>query len=118
MKGYDVHAPFGSDRDQELEKRKHRAALYLSVHKGLLQKEEYLRAYNKLLDEYAREFAYNILKKPIALVSEEERAVESASLESEASTISKKKLERYIEDVEYIVEWVKSGKSLIVYIDD
>ncbi len=106
---------FGSDRNQTFERRKHRAALYINAHKELLQQAEYLTTYNKILDEYAREFAYIALKNPIAVVSDEERESESSMLDFEVSTLDKEKIERYKEDAIYIVDWVKSGKSLVVY---
>lgn len=112
---YYKNTPFGSDRDQTFERRKHRAALYINTHKELLKQKEYLTTYNKILDEYAREFAYIALKKPIAVVSDKERESESFMLDEEANTLDKEKIEQYKEDAIYVVDWVKSGKSLIVY---
>ena len=50
------------------------------------------------------------------VVSDQERENERFILETFISDISKKKMESYKADAEYIVEWVKSGKNLIVYI--
>ena len=113
---YDPDAPFGYDRDERHEERKKHAALYMTAHKELLENADYLKAYNRILDEYAREYAYVILEKPISVVSDQERENERFILETFISDISKKKMESYKADAEYIVEWVKSGKNLIVYI--
>lgn len=113
---YDPDAPFGYDRDERHEERKKHAALYITAHKELLENADYLKAYNRILDEYAREYAYVILEKPITVVSDQERENERFILETFISDISKKKMESYKADAEYIVEWVKSGKNLIVYI--
>ena len=115
MNYYDKNVPFGSDRDRTFEQRKHNAALYITAHKELLQQAEFRTAYNKILDEYAREFAYIALQKPIADVSDQERESESAMLEFEAVNLGKEKIERYKDDAAYVVDWVKSGKSLIIY---
>lgn len=74
MDTYDEDAPFGNDRDQALERRKRRAALYITAHKELLKQQDYLSAYNKILDEYAREYAYVCLQQPISVVSEKLKA--------------------------------------------
>lgn len=116
MDTYDEDAPFGSDRDQALEKRKRRAALYITAHKELLKQQDYLSAYNKILDEYAREYAYVCLQQPISVVTDKERENESLSLAFEIACLGKKKVERYKNDAIYIVDWVKSGKNLIVYL--
>ena len=115
MKYYDENAPFGSDRNQAFERKKRRAALYLNAHKELLEQEDYLKAYNKILDEYAREFAYNVLQKPIALVSVKEREAESSRLNFQAELLSKEEIEKFQNDAMYITDWVKSGKPLIIY---
>lgn len=113
---YDPDAPFKSDRDERHEDRKRNAALYITAHKELLKNADYLIAYNKILDEYAREFAYTVLNHPISVVSDKERESESSILATFIHDISKKKMESYKADAEYIVEWVKSGKNLIVYV--
>lgn len=113
---YDENAPFGDDRDYKHEQRKRRAALYIHIHKELLKDADYLKTYNKILDEYAREYAYNVLKKPISIVSDEERELESSTLDFQIACLGKRKVERYKDDAVYIVDWVKSGKNLIVYI--
>ena len=113
---YNPDASFGDDRDETHERRKHRAAVYIAAHKALLKDADYLNAYTKILDEYAREFAYNIQKKPISIVSDEDRDTQIFALEFEAKCLGKKKVEHYKEDAIYIVDWVKSGKNLIVYI--
>lgn len=113
---YDPDAPFKSDRDEQHEDRKKHAALYITAHKELLKDADYLTAYNKILDEYAREFAYTVLNHPISVVSNKERESESSILASFIPDISKKKMESYKADAEYIVEWVKSGKNLIVHV--
>ena len=83
----------------------------------ITESEENLQAWQSfILDEYAREYAYVILGKPITVVSDQERENERFILETFISDISKKKKESYKADAEYIVEWVKSGKNLIVYI--
>ena len=46
----------------------------------------------------------------------QERENERFILETFISDISKKKMESYKSDAEHIVEWVKSGKNLIVYV--
>lgn len=115
-KRYDPTAPFGSDRDEAHEQRKHRAAVYFCAHPQLLKDADNLKAYTKILDEYAREFAYNILKKPISVVSDEDRDIQIFALDFEAKCLGKKKVERYKEDAQYIVDWVKQGNSLIVYL--
>ena len=62
------------DRDDRHEEIKKHAALYICAHKELLKKSDYRIAYNKLLDEYARDYAYHVLEKPITVVTDEERA--------------------------------------------
>ena len=112
---YNPNAPIGDDRDEVHERRKRRAAVYMAAHKSLLKKEEYLTAYTKILDEYAREFSYHMHGKPLSVVSDDDRDTQIFSLEFEANCLGKKKVDRYKEDAEYIVDWVKAGKSLIVY---
>ena len=113
---YNPNAPFGDDRDEQHERKKHRAAVYFCAHKELLKDADCLNAYIKILDEYAREFAYNIQKQPISIVSDEDRDIQIFALEFEAQCLGKKKVERYKDDAMYIVDWVKTGKSLIVYV--
>lgn len=62
------------ERDGKHEESKKHAALYICAHKELLKKSDYRIAYNKLLEEYARDYAYHVLEKPITVVSDEERA--------------------------------------------
>lgn len=114
---YDPKAPFGDDRDETHERKKRRAAVYIAAHKALLKDADYLNAYTKILDEYAREFAYHVYNKPISVVSDDDRDTQIFSLEFEATCLGKKEVARFKEDAIYIVDWVKSGKSLIVYKD-
>ena len=103
------------ERDGKHEEIKRHAALYICAHKELLQKPDYLIAYNKLLEEYARDYAYHVLEKPITVVSDEERAFLDSALDFELSIIEKNEVQNYKKDAIYIVDWVKSGKNLIVY---
>lgn len=103
------------DRDYKHEEIKHHAALYICAHKELLQDEDYRIAYNKILDEYARDFAYHALRKPITVVSDEEREFSDSSLAFELCLTEKSEVQTYEKDAIYIVNWVKSGKNLIVY---
>lgn len=103
------------NRDDKHEEIKKHAALYICAHKELLKKPDYRIAYNKLLDEYARDYAYHVLEKPITVVSDEERAFLDSALDFELSIIEKNEVQKYKKDAIYIVDWVKSGKNLIVY---
>ena len=80
-----------------------------------MQKPDYLIAYNKLLEEYARDYAYHVLEKPITVVGDEERAFLDSALDFELSIIEKNEVQNYKKDAIYIVDWVESGKNLIVY---
>lgn len=116
-KPYEEEYTFGSDRDQAHEEKKHRAALYIRAHfKELMKDEAYKKAYYKLVDEFAREFSYIVHNKPITVVSDEQREFEGSTLDFEISIKGRKKIEKYKADAIYIVDWVKSGKNLIVYI--
>ena len=81
-----------------------------------IQIQHCLKATPKYTREDAAEFVDFILGKPITFVSDQERENERFILETFISDISKKKMESYKADAECIVEWVKSGKNLIVYI--
>lgn len=63
----------------------------MTAHKELLENADYLKAYNRILDEYAREYAYVILGKPITIVSDQERENERFILETFISDISKRR---------------------------
>ena len=82
--------------DSKHEEIKRHAALYICAHKELLQKPDYLIAYNKLLEEYARDYAYHVLEKPITVVSDEERAFLDSALDFEFSIIEKNEVQNYI----------------------
>ena len=103
------------ERDERHEEIKHRAALYICAHKELLKKPDSCIAYSKLLDEYARDYAYHVLEKPITVVSDEERAFSDSTLDFELCLTDQSKVATYKKDAVYIVDWVKSGKNLIVY---
>lgn len=104
------------DKDYKHEEIKHHAALYICAHKELLEKDDYRIAYKKILDECARDYAYHVLKKPITVVSDEEREFADSALDFELCVTEKSALESYKKDAIYIVNWVKSGKNLIVYV--
>ena len=103
------------DRDDRHEEIKKHAALYICAHKELLKKSDYRIAYNKLLDEYARDYAYHVLEKPITVVTDEERAFSDSTLDFELCLTEPSEVQTYKKDAIYIVDWVKSGKNLIVY---
>ena len=97
------------------EEIKKHAALYICAHKELLKKSDYRIAYNKLLDEYARDYAYHVLEKPITVVTDEERAFSDSTLDFELCLTEPSEVQTYKKDAIYIVDWVKSGKNLMVY---
>ena len=103
------------DRDEKHEEIKRHAALYICAHKELLKKSDYRIAYNKILEEYARDYAYHVLEKPITVVSDEERAFSDSALDFELCLTEQNEVQTYKKDAIYIVDWVKSGKNLIVY---
>ena len=103
------------DRDEKHEEIKRHAALYICAHKELLKKTDFRIAYNKILDEYARDYAYNVLKKPITVVSDDERELSDSALDFELCITDRNAVQGYKKDAQYIVNWVKSGKNLIVY---
>ena len=103
------------DRDDRHEEIKKHAALYICAHKELLKKSDYRIAYNKLLDEYARDYAYHVLEKPITVVTDEERAFSDSTLGFELCLTEPSEVQTYKKDAIYIVDWVKSGKNLMVY---
>lgn len=116
-KPYEEEYTFGSDRDPEHEEKKRRAALYIRAHfKELMKDESYRIAYYKLIDESARELSYMVDNKPLIKVTEKERDFEGSVLDLQISIEGKRKVERYKSDAIYIVDWVRSGKSLMVYI--
>ena len=57
------------DRDDRHEEIKKHAALYICAHKELLKKSDYRIAYNKLLDEYARDYRKLVEMKNQKLLS-------------------------------------------------
>ena len=103
------------DRDEKHEEIKRHAALYICAHKELLKESDYRIAYNKILEEYARDYAYHVLEKPITVVSDEERAFSDSALDFELCLTEQNEVQTYKKDAIYIVDWVKSGKNLIVY---
>ena len=107
---------FGGDRDQNHEKKKYRAFLYIRAHyKELMKDEDYQKAYHKIIDEYVREYAYAVEHRSIATVTESQREAEYGYLDQVIESKGKRKVNQWKEDAIYIVEWVKAGKSLIVY---
>ena len=80
-----------------------------------MKKSDYRIAYNKLLDEYARDYAYHVLEKPITVVTDEERAFSDSTLDFELCLTEPSEVQTYKKDAIYIVDWVKSGKNLMVY---
>ncbi len=112
---YEQSFDYVDDRDDKHEEIKRHAALYICAHKELLKNPDYRIAYNKLLDEYARDYAYHVLKKPITVVSDEERAFTDSTLDFELCLTEQSEVQTYKKDAIYIVDWVKSGKNLMVY---
>lgn len=108
---------FGSDRDQEHEQRKRRAVIYIRAHFDELMKDEaYKIAYYKIVDQMARDEAY-ICGEPLTVVTERARELENSFLDFEITLRTKRILETYKEDAVYMVDWIKSGKSLLVYLE-
>ena len=103
-----------SDRDEVHEDRKKRAMLYIRAnYKKLFKDEAYKKAYYMLIDESLR---YNFSEADVSVVSDEERDIMSFVLDIQLSNIDNEDVEEYKGDAEYIVEWIRSGKELIVYV--
>ena len=112
---FDPSEDFTYDLDCRHEERKRHAALYICAHRELLKNADYRHAYNKILDEYASDYAYHVLGQPITVVNDAERAFADFVIKSELAAVEKGELQKYKKDAIYIVDWVKSGKDVIVY---
>ena len=101
---------YWDDNEEDIARyeRKFNAALYIRAHfKKLMKDEAYKAAYYMIIDELAREFSYKMLDKIITVVSDEERELQSVTLDFEISLRSKKEIEKYKEDAEYVLNWVR-----------
>ncbi|MBE6534977.1 MAG: hypothetical protein E7678_08470 [Ruminococcaceae bacterium] len=97
--------------DIELAERKRRASLYIRAHLAeLISDDSYKSAYNRLVDEFIREYACIMLGEPIFTVSEKDIELEEAALDFEIAVEGNARIEEYKSDAIYIVKRFKAEK--------
>ncbi len=92
--------------DMELEEKKWKAVLYLRLHKELLKKQAYQKAYNYIIDEYIREFEYLVNDKHKVTITEKDREYENLVIDIEIKKLGEKRISEYEADALYIVDFI------------
>ena len=105
-----------TNRDLDHEERKHNAIIYIRAHfDQMMENSLYRYIYYEIIDDGIRcDYPLNFDNLSIAEL-ENLREIDGDTLDETILTRGDELVETYKDDLQYVVEWIKSGKGLIAF---